>query len=88
MSDKLAPAGKYKYIHDGKTIYEWDQTLSEVNIYIEVPKGVKAKQLFVNISSSHISLGIHPNPPYLDVSHSLYLWVSEDVNIGKPSASI
>ncbi|CAL8461738.1 g1269 [Coccomyxa elongata] len=66
MSDKLAPAGKHKYIHDGNTIYEWDQTLSEVNIYIEVPTGVKAKQLFVNISSSHISLGIRPNPPYLD----------------------
>ena len=86
MSDKLAPADKHKYIHDGKTIYEWDQTLSEVNIYIEVPTGVKAKQLFVDISSSHISLGIHPNPPYLDVSLSLCLWVYDDVNVEKPLA--
>lgn len=68
MTDKLAPSDRYKYIHEGRTIYEWDQTLSEVNIYIEVPAGVKAKQLFVDISSTHISLGIRPNPPYLDVS--------------------
>lgn len=68
MSDKLAPSNKFKFVRAGKTVYEWDQTLSEVNVYIEVPAGVKAKQLYVEITSTHVRLGIHPNPPYLDVS--------------------
>jgi len=68
MSDKLASSNKFKFVCAGKTVYEWDQTLSEVNVYIEVPAGVKAKQLYVDITSTHVRLGIHPNPPYLDVS--------------------
>jgi hypothetical protein len=64
--DKLAPAERHKYQHDGRTIYEWDQTFSEVNIYVEVPLGIKAKDLACTISVKHISLGLKGNPPYLD----------------------
>ena len=54
-------------MHQGRTIYEWDQTLSELNLYVQLPAGVKAKQLYVDISSSHLRIGVKPNPPYLDV---------------------
>ncbi len=67
--DKLAPSERHSYTYNERTIYQWDQTLSEVNIYIEVPKGVRGKQLSVEIKPSHIIVGITPNPPYLDVSH-------------------
>jgi len=40
---------------------------SEVNIYIEVPKGVGAKDLAVTIGRTHLAVGIKGNPPYLDV---------------------
>lgn len=32
-----------------------------------MPPGVKAKQLFVDITKSNIKFGITPNPPYMDV---------------------
>ncbi len=67
MSDKLAPSERHAYVHQGRTIYEWDQTLSDLNVYVQLPTGVRAKQLFVDISSSHLRVGIKPNPPYLDV---------------------
>ena len=67
MSDRLAPSERHAYVHQGRTIYEWDQTLSELNLYVQLPPGVKAKQLYVDISSSHLRIGIKPNPPYLDV---------------------
>ena len=66
--DRLAPSGRHSYVYNERTIYQWDQTLSEVNIYVDVPKGVRGKQLFVEIKQSHIKVGITPNPPYLDVS--------------------
>lgn len=67
MSDRLAPSERHAHVHQGRTIYEWDQTLSELNLYVQLPTGVKAKQLYVDISSSHLRIGIKPNPPYLDV---------------------
>ena len=64
----IAPSERHKFTYQGRSVYEWDQTLSEVNIYITVPAGVTAKQLYVNIERRHIELGIHPNPPYLSVN--------------------
>ncbi len=50
MSDRLAPVTKLAYVHGDQTVYEWDQTLGEVNVYIRLPAGVRAKQLYVDIS--------------------------------------
>lgn len=72
--DRLAPSQRHTYTYDNRKIYEWDQTLSEVNIYIDVPPGVRAKELFVVIKQSHIRIGIKPNPPYLDVSSLCPSW--------------
>eukprot|EP00884_Botryococcus_braunii_P023417 jgi/Botrbrau1/975/Bobra.114_1s0016.1 len=66
MTDALAPAERHKFVCQGRSIYEWDQTLGDVNIYIELPPGLRAKDLTVKISSKHLTVGIKGNDPYLD----------------------
>ena len=58
---------RHKFEHNGQVVYEWEQSLTEVIIFIDIPEGVKAKQLYVDLSTKTISLGISPNPPYLQV---------------------
>lgn len=48
---------------------------SEVNVYIRVPEGVRAKQLAVRISRQHLSVGIQELPPYLDVRFGCPSWL-------------
>eukprot|EP00193_Tetraselmis_chui_P022184 CAMPEP_0177778854 /NCGR_PEP_ID=MMETSP0491_2-20121128/16205_1 /TAXON_ID=63592 /ORGANISM="Tetraselmis chuii, Strain PLY429" /LENGTH=157 /DNA_ID=CAMNT_0019298213 /DNA_START=107 /DNA_END=580 /DNA_ORIENTATION=+ len=67
MTDKCAPSSRHQYTHAGRVVYEWDQTLSEINIYVEVPPGVRGKMIYCDISRKHLRLGITPNPPYLDL---------------------
>lgn len=52
-------------------MFEWDQTLEEVNMYINLPPGVPSKQFFCKIQSKHVEVGIKGNPPYLNVSNSV-----------------
>ena len=54
--------------HDGKTIYEWEQSLDEINIYITPPPGVKAAHIDCNIQPSHLTVGLKGNPPFINVS--------------------
>lgn len=86
MADKLAPSVRHSYKHDDRVVYEWDQTLEEVNVYIAVPCGVQAGMLQVNIESNSIEVGIKGNPAYL--THGLFapivvsesFWTLEDSN--------
>ncbi len=64
----MAPTERHKFQHQGRTIYSWNQTLQELNLFVEGPPGVRAKQLAVDITSTHLSIGIAGNPPYLSVS--------------------
>lgn len=67
MTEKLAPSTRHQYHHNGRVVYEWDQSFSEVNIYVPVPPGVTGKQLFVDIETRHLRFGIKSTPAYLDV---------------------
>jgi len=51
-------------------VFEWDQTLEEVNMYIELPKGVPTKLFRCTIQAGHVEVGIRGNPSYLNVSAS------------------
>ena len=51
----------------GQKVFEWDQTLEEVNMYINLPPNVHPKQFYCKIQSKHVELGIKGNPPYLNV---------------------
>ena len=68
MTEKLAPSERHQYIQGDRTIYEWDQTLQELNIYVQVPQGCRGKDLAVNIQAKHLSIALKGNPPYLEAS--------------------
>ena len=72
------------YKHNGQDIYEWDQTLDEVNIYFKPPKYALSKYLNENkalygenfvtakfdiiIKSDHLSIGIKGQKPFVHVT--------------------
>mmetsp|Transcript_62062 Transcript_62062/g.71136 ORF Transcript_62062/g.71136 Transcript_62062/m.71136 type:complete len:179 (-) Transcript_62062:2295-2831(-) len=73
--------GRQKFEHEGRTIYEWDQTLDEINIYINPPPivlpkyradfekqlqpGQKLPALAVEIAVGTVTVGLKGNPPFL-----------------------
>uniref|UniRef100_A0A804MTL9 CS domain-containing protein n=1 Tax=Zea mays TaxID=4577 RepID=A0A804MTL9_MAIZE len=71
MAENLAPEKRHSFVHNGQKVFEWDQTLEEVNMYIELPKGVPTKLFHCSIQASHVEVGIRGNPPYLnhDLTH-------------------
>ncbi|KOM52588.1 hypothetical protein LR48_Vigan09g124700 [Vigna angularis] len=70
--------------NEGEKVFEWDQTLDEVNIYINLPPNVHSKQFYCKIQSKHLELGIKGNPPYLNhdlpcpVKTDSSFWTLED----------
>lgn len=82
--------------HKGQTIYEWEQHLDEVDVFINPPPGVGAKQLEISIATQHLKVGIKGNPPYINfdlagqVNAEDSLWMIEDgelhINLAKQSA--
>eukprot|EP00475_Leptophrys_vorax_P013983 TRINITY_DN2033_c1_g1_i1.p1 TRINITY_DN2033_c1_g1~~TRINITY_DN2033_c1_g1_i1.p1 ORF type:complete len:172 (-),score=46.07 TRINITY_DN2033_c1_g1_i1:99-587(-) len=44
--------------HEDRVIYEWEQSLDEVNIYINPPKGVSGKDLDIRIKPHSLFVGI------------------------------
>ncbi|KAG8372608.1 hypothetical protein BUALT_Bualt12G0084400 [Buddleja alternifolia] len=66
MAEKLAPEKSHTFIHNGQKVFDWDQTLEEVNMYITLPPNVPKKLFYCRIDSKHVELGIKGNPPYLN----------------------
>jgi hypothetical protein len=50
-----------QYYHQGQLVYEWEQSLDEVNIYINPPPGVPVSAFDIEITSTHITLGLKGN---------------------------
>ncbi|KAK6929465.1 CS domain [Dillenia turbinata] len=77
MAEKLAPEKRHGFFHGDQKVFEWDQTLEEVNIYITLPPDVPNKKLFFcKIDSKHIEVGIKGCSPYLN--HDLTCPVKTD----------
>ncbi|KAL5699073.1 hypothetical protein ACHQM5_030025 [Ranunculus cassubicifolius] len=76
MAEKLAPEKRHSFVHGGQKVFEWDQTLEEVNMYINLPPNVPTKLFYCKIQSKHVELGIKGNPPYLN--HDLTCPVKTD----------
>ena len=52
-------------------IYEWEQSLEEVNLFITPPPGITAGQIQCEISVSHVTLGLKGvQDKFLNVSGS------------------
>lgn len=69
QTEKLAKKGKEGRIafeYEGRTVYEWDQSLDEVNIYIMPPDGVTAAILAISIQPTHLKVGLRGAPPFID----------------------
>jgi hypothetical protein len=90
---RLAPSKRHTFKHEGRVVYEWDQTLSEVNVYVATPPGVRGRDLDVSNERQRLKFGLRGNPPFLDgalfspVRTSDSLWTLEDgvlhVNLAK-----
>lgn len=79
---KQKAAGRQKYMYQGREIYEWEQTLEEVHIYIKPPKfllpkykdevkknlkpGEEPPKLEVVIKHDHLKIGIKGTNPFID----------------------
>mmetsp|Transcript_7641 Transcript_7641/g.23610 ORF Transcript_7641/g.23610 Transcript_7641/m.23610 type:complete len:168 (+) Transcript_7641:121-624(+) len=66
VTTKGSAEGRYEFRHEGQLIYEWEQTLEEVNLYVTVPEGVVADMIECAITPKRLRLGIRGNPPFLD----------------------
>jgi len=83
---RLAPAAaaRHAFVHAGATVYEWEQTLAEVNVYVPVPPGVRGRDLDVTVGRARLAFGLRGNPPFLDgalhapASATDSLWTLED----------
>ncbi|GFY82102.1 HSP20-like chaperones superfamily protein [Actinidia rufa] len=84
MAEKLAPEQRHSFFHGDQKVFEWDQTLEEVNIYITLPPNTSTKLFYCKIQSKHVELGIKGNPPYLNhdlsspVKTDCSFWTIED----------
>ena len=65
---KGSEGNRHAFQHNGQTVYEWDQTLDEVNIWIKPPPGVLAQHLDIEITCTKLRIGIKENPPFLNES--------------------
>ena len=64
---KKGKEGRIRFEYDGRLIYEWEQSLEEVNIYINPPPGVTAKMIDCKITYNHVKIGLKGAPhPFLD----------------------
>lgn len=64
--EKLA-RGRQKFEFKGRTVYEWDQSLEEVRIYVKPPPTIKARDIACKITSTHLSLGLKgADKPFID----------------------
>lgn len=86
---KKGKEGRLRFEYEGRTIYEWEQSLTEVNIFIELPPQVTKKMLDITITPNHLRVGIKGQSPYLDeetggsviVGESMWLIDEGEVNI-------
>ena len=54
------------FTHAGRKIYEWEQSLEEVLVYVTPPAGVTAAMLAITICTRRLTLGLKGAPPFLD----------------------
>lgn len=81
--------GRYIFAFNGREIYQWEQSLDDVTIYVQTPPQVtKGNQINLKITPSHLKLGLvghsswfldEPTFSTVDVSEST--WSLEDNDI-------
>jgi hypothetical protein len=69
--------GRYIFEHEGQTVYEWEQNIEEVNIYIRPPPGVTKAHLDITITHERVTIGIKGEVPFIDEKTGGAVKVSE-----------
>jgi len=76
---------RMRCVHAGALLYEWDQSLDEVNMYLVPPAGAPAADLDVQIRSAHVSVGLLGAPAKIldhplggPCKHSESFWTLEE----------
>lgn len=57
--------GRYIFSYNGRTIYEWEQTLEDVTMYVPTPPHttqIKASQITCQITATKLKLGLKGSP--------------------------
>ena len=89
------PQGRIPFYHGEQKVYEWEQNLEEVLIYIQAPDCVLEKnreivkkhlkpgqplpKLDIKITPTHLSVGLKNYPPYLSEDLSANVKSSESL---------
>uniref|UniRef100_A0A7S1UPZ0 CS domain-containing protein n=1 Tax=Grammatophora oceanica TaxID=210454 RepID=A0A7S1UPZ0_9STRA len=64
VTRKDPKTGRYIFEHNGHTVYEWEQSLEDVTMYIPTPPGTTGSKLLVDISSRHLKVGLKGHDRY------------------------
>ncbi|KAG1711559.1 hypothetical protein DVH05_008808 [Phytophthora capsici] len=54
----MATSQRRVFKHEGRVVYEWEQSMEEVNVFIKPPPGVTAQQIQCDITANHVTLGL------------------------------
>ncbi|SBT71044.1 CS domain protein, putative [Plasmodium malariae] len=79
---------RHKYVNNGVLIYEWEQSIDEINIYINMnAKIVDKKDLDIDIKSKRIRIGLKNTESFLEgelcsiIDEDCSYWFIEDNNL-------
>lgn len=69
MGDACCVAALSGAVLVDQVVYEWEQSLEELNVYIRPPPGVTASMILCEITANHVTLGLRgTNDKFLNVS--------------------
>merc|ERR1712153_67479 len=51
-----------QYKHGNQVVYEWEQNLTEIHIWVSPPPGIKANMFDIKMTSEHVVMGIKGVP--------------------------
>lgn len=63
---KRSKDGRITFEYEGRKVYEWEQSIDDVNIYIKPPPDVTRQMLVVVMSPGHLLIGLKGTPPFID----------------------
>jgi len=69
---------RIQYLHNGRVVYEWDQTPKAAMIYIRPPSDLKKTDLDIRIAAKHLRVGRKGKPSFL--SEETFDFVDEEMS--------
>lgn len=95
MQEQLSKAarGRVPVHHEGRVVYEWEQDLTDVHLFLQPPPQTRAKEIAVRISPNRLCVGLIGKASLFDeelfstVDTSASFWMLEDgelhIQLGK-----